>query len=189
MPSLPLNDLINSANYRVNKNTGNSNSYSKDDEIHVILKEMYQNAQAWHSASTSKRSELDARNLQLGSELNSLGIDATRKGGTWYSGNELLFEKYKKYIYHKGGIAGDDGTLKDNEILAKLEKGEPVLTEQMWENLTTMIDRMERLSSSMGDLPVYVGQAAFDDNLMRVGGGTVNNVTTSNQPVNGCRSM
>lgn len=46
-----------------------------------------------------------------------------------------------------------------------------------------MAERMERLSS-IGDVPSYVSQAALDDTLRRVGGSTVNNVTTSNQPVN-----
>ena len=38
--------------------------------------------------------------------------------------SQLLYDKYRKYIYHKGGIAGDNPTLKQNEIMAVLEKGE-----------------------------------------------------------------
>ena len=43
-----------------------------------------------------------------------------------------------KYLekYHTGGIVGGGATLKDNEVLAVLEKRETVLTNPMWQNLS-----------------------------------------------------
>lgn len=123
----------------------------------------------------------------MGAQLAQYGVNAVFDNGYWYVdrvGGQLLYDKYKKYIYHKGGIAGEEGTLKDNEILAKLEKGEPVLTEQMWKNLTAMMDRMGKLSEAMSELPSRVDQTVMTSALKDVrGSGTVNNVTNSNQPV------
>lgn len=166
--------------------TNYENTSTNEEMVHAIIKEMYANSQAHHAADKAGKAQLSNRNLQLGSMLAQYGINTHRDNtGTWYMDgtSQRLFDKYKKYLYHKGGIAGDEGTLKDNEILAKLEKGEPVLTAKMWENLTAMFDRMSRYSASIGDLPFSVRQAALDDTLKRVGGGTVTNVTNSNQPV------
>lgn len=167
--------------------TNYENSSTNEEMIHAIIKKMYANSQSYSSANNAQRKARHQENVDLAARLSQYGIKAVYgSNGGWYVdrvGGELLYEKYKKYIYHKGGIAGDQATLKDNEILAKLEKGEPVLTAQMWENLTAMFERMDRLSASMSDLPGYIGQAALNDTLNRISGGTVNNVNTSNQPV------
>ena len=167
--------------------TNYENSSTNEEMVHAIIKKMYANSQSYFAANDAQRKARHQENVDLAAQLAQYGIKAVYDNkGSWYVdkvGGELLYDKFKKYTYHSGGIAGDGGTLKDNEILAKLEKGEPVLTAQMWENLTTMFERMNRLASSMGDLPKHIGQAALDETLRRVGGGTVNNVTTSNQPV------
>lgn len=162
------------------------NASTNDEMVHAIIKKMYANSQAYFTANNEQRKAMHQENVDLGARLSQYGIKTVFDNGYWYVdkvGGELLYNKFKKYTYHSGGIAGDASTLKDNEILAKLEKGEPVLTTQMWDNLTTMFDRIDRLTSSMGDLPKHIGQAALDDTLKRVSGGTVTNVNTSNQPV------
>lgn len=166
--------------------TNYSNSSTNEEMIHAIIKKMYANSQSYSVGDNNQRRARHRENIDLGARLSQYGIKAVYDNGYWYVdkvGGELLYDKYKKYTYHSGGIAGDGGTLKDNEILAKLEKGESVLTAQMWENLTTMFERMDRLASSMGDLSRHIGQAALDETLRRVGGGTVTNVTNSSQPV------
>lgn len=168
--------------------TNYDNTSSNEDQIHAIIKEMYSNSQAHHSADAAGKAYLNQRNLQLGSMLAQYGVYTHRdSNGAWYidGTNQRLYDKYKEYIYHKGGIAGDNGSLKDNEILAKLEKGEPVLTEKMWDNLTAMMGRIDKLFDAFSDMPAYVGKTVLSDQLKFNRGDTVNNVTNNDsRPVN-----
>lgn len=112
------------------------------EKAHNIIKQMYANSQAWGNASESERKRLDAENLQLGQSLARYGINAYRDNGTWYTSNgALLYDKYKKYTYHTGGIVGDDPTLEQDELFAKLKKGEAVLTEKQQEVVDKALDR------------------------------------------------
>ena len=114
----------------------------EDAELSSILSEMYANGQAWGSASDEEKQRLADENLRLGKLLAPYGINAIRgSDGVWYVdrvGGEQLFQKYRQYIYHDGGIVGDD-SLKSNEVFAKLQKGEAVFTGQQYENLLGQI--------------------------------------------------
>ena len=68
--------------------------------------------------------------------------------------------------YHKGGIVGGNATLKDNEMLAVLEKKETVLTNSMWKNLSEkLLAVQDFIKSSLpvidlfpaGSVPAYSG--------------------------------
>lgn len=148
----------NSTNYTVGNTTYDSSS-SNEEMIHAIIKEMYANSQAHHTASTEEKARLNKRNLTLGAMLAQYGVNAYRDNtGTWYvDSGELLYEKYKKYIYHTGGIAGDQPTLKQNEILAVLEKGEAVLDERREKGLFRLVDFVTELSDRFGKLISNVG--------------------------------
>lgn len=106
--------------------------------------------------------------------------------GVWYVdrvGGELLYDKYRKYTYHTGGVVGG-GDIKSDEQLSLLKKKEWVLSEEMVENLTAQIDRINTLSDAMSDLPEYAGNSTLSDVMKQVGGSkTVNNVTTNNRPI------
>lgn len=157
---------------------------------------MYANSQLWGTASDAQKKQLADKNLQLGAMLGAYGITAVRgDDGVWYIdrvGGEELFKKYKQYIYHTGGFAGEEGTVKDNEILAKLEKGEPVLTTKMWDNLTSMVGRMEQIdriiamveafASSLTDVPVST-RNMWPDRAVTGGSSTITNVTDNNRPI------
>lgn len=147
-----------STNYTVGNTTYDSSS-SNEEMIHAIIKEMYANSQAHHTASTEEKARLNKRNLTLGTMLAQYGVNAYRDNtGTWYvDSGELLYEKYKKYIYHTGGIAGDQPTLKQNEILAVLEKGEAVLDERREKGLFRLVDFVTELSDRFGKLISNVG--------------------------------
>ena len=125
---------------------GNSGDYDtsggqETENAHNIIKKMYANSRAWGNASESERKRLDTENLQLGQSLARYGINAYRDNGTWYTANgSLLYEKYKKYTYHTGGIVGDDPTLEQDELFAKLKKGEAVLTEKQQEVVDKALD-------------------------------------------------
>lgn len=147
-------DAANGAgsNYIVGETTYD-NSSSNEEMIHAIIKEMYANSQAHHTASKEEKARLDKRNLTLGAMLGQYGVNAYRQNGTWYvDGGALLYEKYRKYIYHTGGIAGDQPTLKQNEVLAVLEKGEAVLDAKKEAGLYRIIDFTTALSDKLSKL-------------------------------------
>lgn len=58
-----------------------------------------------------------------------------------------MYEKYLKY--HSGGIAGDKGTLRQNEMIAVLEEGEAVLDKKKQESAMNMIDFISALSRGL----------------------------------------
>lgn len=135
------------------------NAQYAEDKVHTIIKEMYANGQAWGSANASEKSRLDKRNLALGAQLAQYGITAVRgSDGVWYVnrvGGEHLFDKYKKYTYHTGGIAGETPGLKNNEIAAILEKGEAVIPKSLTDSF------MERFTKSVvGVVDALVGKMA-----------------------------
>lgn len=147
-------DAANGAgsNYIVGETTYD-NSSSNEEMIHAIIKEMYANSEAHPTASKEEKARLDKRNLTLGAMLGQYGVNAYRQNGTWYvDGGALLYEKYRKYIYHTGGIAGDQPTLKQNEILAVLEKGEAVLDAKKEAGLYRIIDFTTALSDKLSKL-------------------------------------
>lgn len=169
-------------------NTNYDSASSNEDMIHAIIKEMYQNSQLHHSADTAGKAYLNQRNKYLGeTELAKYGVIAKRgDDGVWYVGHvggELLYEKYKRYIYHKGGIVGG-GDIKSNEQISLLKTKEWVLSEQMVDNLTTQMDRINMLSDAMSDLPDYAGKSTLSDVMKQVGGSkTVNNITNNSRPI------
>lgn len=125
-----------------NEQQGILDQQREDAEISSILSEMYANGQAWGSASNEEKQRLADENLRLGKLLAPYGINAIRgSDGVWYVdrvGGEQLFQKYRQYIYHDGGIVGED-SLKSNEVFAKLQKGEAVFTSKQYKNLFSQI--------------------------------------------------
>lgn len=184
-------DIESSQSSGQNLTVGKTNydsSYTNEELAHAIVRDMQANSAKWWNVKddASALTQLEADQQNLAAQLrNALpGMTIERKNGVWYINGEELY-KSKYAIYHKGGFAGETGSLKDNEILAKLEKGETVLTTGMWGNFTAMLDRISQYSASLGDLPLSlsVRQAALDDTLKRVSGGMVTNVSNSSQPV------
>lgn len=183
-------DIESSQSAGTNLQIGNTNydsTSSNEDMVHAIIKEMYANSRMHHSEDEAGKAYLNRRNLELGAQLAQYGITAVRgNDGVWYVdrvGGELLYEKYKRYIYHKGGIVGG-GDIKSNEQISLLKTKEWVLSEQMVDNLTTQMDRINTLSDAMSDLPNYAGNSTLADVMKQVGGSkTVNNVTNNSRPV------
>lgn len=133
------------------------NAQYSENQLHSIIKQMYANGQAWGSADATEKSRLDKKNLELGAQLAQYGITAVRgSDGVWYVnkvGGEHLFDKYKKYTYHTGGIAGETPGLKNNEIAAILEKGEAVIPKDLTDSF------IERFSQSViGVVDAMVGR-------------------------------
>lgn len=109
-----------------------NNAALADQAMRTIISEMYSNSIAHHSADAAGKKRLSDRNLELGASLSQYGISAVRgDDGVWYLnkvGGDQLYDKYRKYTYHEGGVVGEDPKLKPNEITALLEKGERIVT-------------------------------------------------------------
>ena len=168
-------------------NTNYDNTSSNEDMIHAIIKEMYANSKQHGFEDAAGQLYLNRRNLALGAQLAQYGVTAVRgNDGVWYVdrvGGELLYDKYRKYTYHTGGVVGGED-IKSDEQLSLLKKKEWVLSEEMVENLTAQMDRINTLSDAMSDLPEYAGNSTLSDVMKQVGGSkTVNNVTTNNRPI------
>lgn len=135
----------------VSRSTNNAANTPNNEAVHEIIKEMYHNASTWTPGDTTKAQ----RNIELGERLSAYGINAVRndQNGIWYVdrvGGEKLFTKYAKYIYHSGGIAGDSSTPKQDEVMAVLKKGEPVLDKKREQGLYRIVDFIQLLSSKVG---------------------------------------
>lgn len=136
-------------------NTGNydTSGGQETENAHNIIKRMYANSQAWASSSPEKRKAMHEENKSLAAQLSRYGIVAVTDGSSWYVdriGGQLLYDKYRKYTYHSGGIVGDDPTLKQDEVFAKLKKGEAVFTEEQQEPVYKALDFTETLLGKYG---------------------------------------
>jgi len=85
------------------------------------LAQMKSNSAKWNISNETERKRLAEENQKLGK---ALGLTYDSATGIWY------FDKEKKYrVYHQGGIVGGSSyATKDTEELAKLLKGELVIT-------------------------------------------------------------
>ena len=106
--------------------------------------------------------------------------------GAWYAityngkdawinnGCGKLIEETPKY--HTGGVAGNEATLRDNEVLTVLEEGEMILTDKMKKAAYTLInfkDYLEqKLGNAIGAVPSPVAQIPALAGVGRIGGGT-----------------
>lgn len=119
-----------------------------------IISQMKANAAKWKTydrtteAGKKASDALNAKNIELGKELTNAGL-AVKRGsdGVWYivKTGEKLFEKY-----HQGGIVGTKANVKQDEVLAVLQKGEAVLDEQKQNGLYRIIDFAATLSDRLG---------------------------------------
>jgi hypothetical protein len=106
--------------------------------VSAKVSQMKQNSAAWHTADQSGQASLALQNEQLARQISSIiGSTLTKdSNGIWrLSNGDKLFDKY-----HTGGIAGNNPTLKQNEMMAILEKGEPILNKQKEDSVYKLID-------------------------------------------------
>lgn len=137
---------------------------TKDEIIQAIIAAMKRNGKAWGSADKETRQYLSDANLVLGARLAKiLNADVHRENGTWYIGNRLLFD-----VYHSGGVAGNKPTLKQNEVMAVLKKGEAVLDENREKELYRVIDFVQVLSDRLGKAINPVGLSRMSGSIVGI---------------------
>jgi len=126
-----------------------------------IVNQMLSNASQWHDADAATQNALNRDSVALGNQLSTLiGRPVVRsQQGVWYLdriGGQRLFDTINSggieriFKYHTGGVAGDQPTLRDNEILAKLERGELVFDKPKKEMLYELVDLASVLSEKFG---------------------------------------
>lgn len=162
--------FVNAVNATKNSNSlGDSLSYdysqTGEDPASIaaansIVEKMKANAAAWHGASKSTQSRLDAENLSLAQQLAQyVGSVPVRKNGVWYLNGQELFKLYPKY--HEGGIVGGLPNKKQQELLTVLKNGELVATEQMQKRAIELVDFAANISKKLAALPYSSGISAM----------------------------
>lgn len=134
------------------------------DEIKRIVAQMKANSAQYGSEDAAGKLRLNKANLALGEQLAKLIGRVVVRGddGVWYLdrvGGKRLYSTYPYSTYHTGGVAGDNPTLKQNEIIAKLEKGEVIIPEKQQNNLYEILDTQETMLAKFGKLTALASDA------------------------------
>ena len=94
----------------------------------------------WLAIELDSHAAINQYSSMLSEKIGSAVYQA--ENGEWYvmtpQGSKKLFDLYPKY--HTGGIAGENATHNDKEIMAVLERGELVLNERKKETLYELVD-------------------------------------------------
>lgn len=125
-------------------------SLNKQDVAEAVVAQMETNAANWKIADqqgdNAKKKALSDKNARLAADLAYyLKRKIENIHGTWYIDGKPLFQEY-----HTGGIVGHKGTLKQNEVMAVLEKGEIVLDEGKEKVLYRFVDFAQSMSEKIG---------------------------------------
>jgi TP901 family phage tail tape measure protein len=130
----------------------NTQDYSNKQGLDTLsynakLQQMKSNSAKWNISDETERKRLAEENQKLGK---ALGLTYDSSTGIWY------YDKQKKIrVYHSGGIVGGSGyATKDTEELAKLLKGELVITPPQ---ATKIIDSITN-NNSESFAPTFVFQ-------------------------------
>ena len=140
---------------RIVSDSSYSGSNYVNQTANTIVAQMKANSSVWGATEdTDRRRQLEDANQKLGKRLVALGVNAVynRGDGVWYIGTiggKKLYDEYPKY--HTGGIVGT-GTLKDNEVMSILEKGEAVLDKPKKKSLYRILDKSVEFGDLIGKL-------------------------------------
>lgn len=111
----------------------------KEAQASSIVAQMKYNGQQWHTASATQQQKLQDDNVKLAAGLSQLlGTPVTIKNGVWWINGKKLFEVYHTGTASVGGIP----TLQQNEMWAKLQKGEMVLNQSQQDGLWNILSSM-----------------------------------------------
>ena len=122
--------------------------------VRAIVSQMKVLGQQWHGDQDNEA--LHEKAAAYAARLPQYGVEASFNpaSGVWTVTKDALnpsnVGKNLYTVYHRGGIAGDQPTLKQNEVMAILKKGEPVLDKEREEGLYRIIDFAEELGKRLG---------------------------------------
>lgn len=113
-----------------------------------IVEKMYANSQAWSGSTAAQKEALNKKNQDYATQLNSkygLGVRYDSHSGVWkLPDGTNIYDKYLG-VYHTGGVVGDASTLRQDEMMAILQKGEIVLDAKKQKSL----DSLMRIASAI----------------------------------------
>lgn len=145
-------DIASASGSSNNTIVGTATQVNTAEIVESLIAQMKVNSGAWAGASNTERTKLEENNILLAQRIAALIGEAVVRGndGWWYIGRvggPKLYDDYKKYCYHTGGVVGNAPTLKQNEVLSLLNKGEVVLTATQQSNLMAMLDQLKPLNA------------------------------------------
>lgn len=148
----------NSSSNGSNSNTiGDSNKYGTSDaeaaDIKYIVGQMKKNSDKWSKNMTKdQKDELNKKNWDWSKQLNSkydLGVYYDGSTGIWYDkDHDNIYSKYLGKL-HSGGVVGDFSTLRQDEMIATLQKGEIVLDKPKQQSLDSILKVMSAITSGL----------------------------------------
>ncbi len=151
------------------KSTGKTTTRTASEAkmVRNIVSIMKECASQWEPTMSSEEKEnLHGVSVDQAARLVPYGIEAEydNKTGIWTVKRDEYVpgNKGKKLfdVYHEGGIAGDIGTLKENELLAKLETGETIIPIRAKNALFRTIDMVSMLSKKL-DVSGFMTDGGF----------------------------
>lgn len=143
----------NSGSSNIVGNANKNNTDSDARKIAYLVGQMKSNSDKWlPTMSDKQKKELHSRNDDLKEELNSkynLGIHYDGNTGVWKdSTGTNIYDKYLG-IYHTGGVVGTTASLRQDEMMAVLQKGEIVLDKPKQQSLDSILKVMSAITSGL----------------------------------------
>lgn len=180
----------NTHNDKLGSSTVNTKLENKENAS-IIASAMRSYSAAWSKNNTdAKNNELHEAAAREAAKLDQYGIHVefdSGKGIWEITSDENDPKKVGQNFllaYHSGGIVGGDASLKQDELFAKLQKGEMVLSREMVDQMIQHFDMLKKLGESIASRPMDGRLLAPDLAALGIGK-TVNNVTSneSSRPV------
>lgn len=154
-------DAIGSSGANANKTGTDSNvvgtsqqlSDSDKQDISSIVERMKARSDSWSPNMTkTERDALNKANNDDAQAINTkykLGFYYNGHTGVWRDkdGNNI-YDKWLK-VYHTGGVVGDASTLRQDEMMAILQKGEIVLDKPKQQSLDSILKVMSAITSGL----------------------------------------
>jgi TP901 family phage tail tape measure protein len=130
-------NALSSLDSIVSSDSGSSNNTAL---VKTLVGQMKSNASAWHTSSDSNKQKLSQSNENIARDIEQLlGIKILKgSDGVWYIGSiggRKLFD-----TYHQGGVVGDGSNIKQDEVVAILEKGEIVINKSQQSALFKLLE-------------------------------------------------
>lgn len=172
------NDTVGQAEFP--SDTGYTNNRGSANAVRNIVAQMKGLSAQWSRDNSDATNEaLHTKAAQLAAQLDQYGVHAEyNKDGYWrITRDELNPSNVGKLlydVYHQGGIVGGGG-IRENEQFALLKNHEWVLTEDMAEKLTGLLERMGKLRGTAASLPSAVREQIFGG----TGGGALSSVNNN----------
>lgn len=133
-------------NYTVGK-PGDFDNTNARETVSAIVNAMRQVGAKWSpDNSVAQNNAIHDEVAKLAARLPASGVEVMYNSATgeWIITKDKLNPanagKVLTSVYHSGGIAGGVGTMKENELLAKLEDGEVVVSNRNKQTLFDLID-------------------------------------------------